>query len=108
VPTPIADLRIKLPGSPSPACSTSNPSTILLPILGRTQITMTHLAMISIQEMWPIAVLAVLFFGGKKLPELARAMGTSITQFKKGLKDDSAPGARLEGEESEAKESDPE
>jgi sec-independent protein translocase protein TatA len=29
----------------------------------------------------------LLLFGAKKLPELARSMGSSVTQFKKGLKE---------------------
>ncbi len=36
--------------------------------------------------LWILLAL-VLLFGGRKLPELARAMGSSITQFKKGLKE---------------------
>lgn len=28
---------------------------------------------------------ALLFFGAKKLPELAKGMGSAITEFKKGL-----------------------
>lgn len=35
-----------------------------------------------------IALIFVLLFGARKLPELARAMGTSITQFRKGLKEE--------------------
>jgi len=35
-----------------------------------------------------IVGLLVLLFGARKLPELARSMGSSITQFKKGLKEE--------------------
>ena len=39
-------------------------------------------------EWFVILLVVVLVFGARKLPELARAMGSSITQFKKGMKDE--------------------
>ena len=38
-------------------------------------------------ELWPILAIVFLLFGARKLPELARSMGSSVTQFRKGLKD---------------------
>jgi len=34
-----------------------------------------------------IALLVLLIFGGKKIPELMRGLGKGVTSFKKGLKD---------------------
>ena len=49
------------------------------------------------QEAIPILLVVLVLFGGRKLPELARAMGTSITQFKKGLKDETDDTPKIEG-----------
>lgn len=38
-------------------------------------------------ELVVIAFVIVLLFGGKKLPQLGRSMGSAITNFKKGLND---------------------
>ena len=37
-------------------------------------------------EMWPIAAVALLLFGGAKLPGLMRSMGSGIHEFRRGLK----------------------
>ena len=68
---------------------------------------MLFLAMPSLSELWPILLIVVVLFGAKKLPALARAMGSSINQFKAGLADakeeqeqldESSTGAPKEGE----------
>lgn len=52
-------------------------------------------------ELWVVLALLLIFFGAKKLPELARSMGSSVTQFKKGLRDDGP--SQLESGEKEKK-----
>jgi TatA/E family protein of Tat protein translocase len=37
------------------------------------------------QELMIILVIALVLFGGQKLPELARSLGKSMNEFKKGI-----------------------
>ncbi len=39
-------------------------------------------------ELIPIAVVLMFLFGAKKLPGLARSLGQSFVEFKRGVKDD--------------------
>ena len=63
------------------------------------------IGMPSPQEMLPIILLLIVFFGAKRLPELARSMGRSITEFKRGREDAALPESEQAKPPSESKES---
>ena len=52
---------------------------------------MTQLLFIGTTELMLIAGIALLLFGGKKLPEMMRGMGRGISEFKKGAKEVTEP-----------------
>ena len=57
---------------------------------------------IGYQELLIILVIVLVLFGGSKLPELARSLGSSVKEFKKGVtdasKDDTTAAAKKEEE----------
>jgi sec-independent protein translocase protein TatA len=61
---------------------------------------------IGIQEILPIALVIVLIFGAKRIPDIGKGLGEGILNFKKGLKmtaeDDAAPA--IEEKKKEAQE----
>ncbi|NJS40925.1 twin-arginine translocase TatA/TatE family subunit [Candidatus Gracilibacteria bacterium] len=46
---------------------------------------------IGLGELIVIAALAILFFGKDKLPDLAKSIGKSVTEFNKAIKGESTP-----------------
>ena len=50
--------------------------------------TKDHLMGIGLTEGLLIAAIAILLFGGKKIPQLGRTLGESIKGFKEGMKPD--------------------
>jgi sec-independent protein translocase protein TatA len=47
---------------------------------------------------WLVILLVVLIFFGNRIPGMARALGSGISEFKSGLKEGEAEGKRLEEE----------
>ncbi len=45
---------------------------------------------IGLPELLVILVIALLLFGANRLPELAKSLGSSINEFKRGLHEDAA------------------
>ena len=39
-------------------------------------------------EILVVSAVALLLFGGKRVPELGRSLGKAITNFKKGMRED--------------------
>ena len=53
------------------------------------------------QELLIILVIVLILFGANRLPELARSLGSSVKEFKKGVnevKDDTSSAAKKEEE----------
>lgn len=51
---------------------------------------LSSLLFIGTNEIIIIVVLALLLFGGKKIPELMRGLGRGVKEFKEGQKDDAS------------------
>jgi sec-independent protein translocase protein TatA len=54
---------------------------------------------IGIPELIIILIIVLLLFGAKKIPELARSLGTGIAEFKRGFASKESP--KTESEEKE-------
>lgn len=57
-------------------------------------------------EILLILFVVILLFGGKKLPELARALGKSLNEFKKGQQEGAEPAKKVEKKAEPADEED--
>lgn len=45
------------------------------------------LGIIGVQEILLIALVVLIFFGGKKIPELMRGLGSGVKSFKEGMRE---------------------
>ena len=53
---------------------------------------------IGLTEILIIVAVILLLFGGKKIPELMKGLGSGIKEFKNAAKDDGQPAAKKEDE----------
>ena len=61
------------------------------------------LGILGMQEILVIALVVLLLFGGKKIPELMRGLGSGVKSFKDGMKEGSAPEQKTEEKKEEEK-----
>jgi len=54
---------------------------------------------IGLTEVLVVLVIVVLLFGGKKIPELMKGLGTGIKEFKNAAKDDQPAASKKQEEE---------
>ena len=55
------------------------------------------------QEVLVIALIILLLFGGKKIPELMKGLGKGVKSFKDGMKEDVSDDPSGKGEKEEVK-----
>ena len=75
---------------------TTTVTTITIAIISTTIITsimlltsmLPNILMIGSSELFIIAAIVLLLFGGKKIPELMKSMGQGVRYFKKGMTED--------------------
>ena len=87
---------------------TTTVTTITIAIISTTIITsimlltsmLPNILMIGSSELFIIAAIVLLLFGGKKIPELMKSMGQGVRYFKKGMTED-VPEDKLENNDNE-------
>ena len=56
---------------------------------------------LGMQEIIVIALIILLLFGGKKIPELMKGLGKGVKSFKDGMKEEASPDPSKERREDE-------
>jgi len=62
--------------------------------MGSTSAVYAFIAGFGTQELLLVLVVALLLFGGKKIPEVAKGLGAGIRNFKDALKGDDEEGKK--------------
>ena len=62
--------------------------------MGSTDTVYAFIGSFGTQEMLLVALVALLLFGGKKIPEIAKGIGEGIRNFKETMKGDNEEGKK--------------
>ncbi|MDY3316180.1 twin-arginine translocase TatA/TatE family subunit [Riemerella anatipestifer] len=57
---------------------------------------LTTILALSVQHILIVLVILLLFFGGKKIPELMKGLGSGIKEFKDAVKEEEKPSTKEE------------